>query len=493
MKYDYSLKNNISNETINLEELSLLKSPRHKFNICKSITEPAVCNRCCKNQKYRKISESRFNNAERKHRILKLKYLNVFKKNEYMRKKSLDLKKKLTNLRNQNIDNIIDNIENVDENGKTLGKLILSKRGGEYSKAQKTLACTINYKSNSTYTFLRDRLNINLPSKSSISRWTPVKNLCTGFNDAIINILKERIKDCQPREKIVSLIFDAVAIRQELKYNQHYDKIIGFEDYKKNDTDSKIAKELLVFMVRSDFAQWKSIISYFPSKTAVTGESLKNLILENIELLTKIGFKVATIICDQGSGNRSAYNLLKVQKKKPYFFYNDTKIYAIFDVCHLIKSARNSLQKNDMETVDGYASWKNVKEMHNIDRKNATKMCPRLSEKHIYLNNFDKMKVKLATQVLSHSCSAAIKMMNEKNLFSENCKINAIPTSNLLKRMDSIFDCLNSSQEYDNKKKLKSALKLDNNVYNYLKDSIDYLETIKSPTKVSHNYTIICK
>lgn len=62
---------------------------------------------------------------------------------------------------------------------------------------------------------------------------------------------------------------------------------------------------------------------------------------------------------------------------------------------------------------------------------------------HLHMNNFDKIKVKLATQVSSHSCSAAIKMLHEKNLFSENSKVNEIPTSNVLKRMVSIFDCLN--------------------------------------------------
>lgn len=55
-----------------------------------------------------------------------------------------------------------------------------------YPEEQKNLAMNIHYKSNSTYNFLRNRLDLNLPSKSSITNWTPIKHLTPGYNQEVI-------------------------------------------------------------------------------------------------------------------------------------------------------------------------------------------------------------------------------------------------------------------------------------------------------------------
>lgn len=491
LKYDYSLPNETNGNIWILDDVEKLESPKRSRHTCSSIIEPGVCNRCLKNEKNRQYYEHRLRDLERKHKILKIKYLKSVKSVHNYKYKSNAMK---TSRKKRNLDSAIDEID-VSKNAKTLAKMLLKKRVTQYTQEQKELALNIHYKSNSTYSFLRDRLNLNLPSKSSIYRWTPVKHLTTGFNMDIITVLEEKFKTCTAQEKSVSLVLDAVSIRQELKYNEYLDKIVGFEDFKENSgtKSTAIAKEMLVFMVRGDFSDWKCVLSYFPSKNAITGETLKGLILKNIDILTGIGFKVSSVISDQGSGNRSAFNQLKVSKSNPYFLHNGQKIYVLYDICHLVKSARNSLMKNELKTPDGIASWKVIKELHGLDRKNATKMCPRLSDKHIFMNSFDKMKVSLATQVLSHSCAAAIKSLNHQNVFSEYLKKNVLPTALFLEKMDSIFDCMNSKVKYDNRKILKSALQKENVVYRYLKNIIPFVEQIQSPTKVRFINTCVLK
>lgn len=121
-------------------------------------------------------------------------------------------------------------------------------------------------------------------------------------------------------------------------------RIFGQSDWfrrlqRKKKKQTQIAKEMLVFLIRGDFSNWKSVVSYFPSKNAITGESLKSLIIKNIDVLTEIGFKVSCVISDQSS-NWSTFNQLTVSKNQPYFYHSYRKIYVLYDICHLIKSAR---------------------------------------------------------------------------------------------------------------------------------------------------------
>ena len=66
-------------------------------------------------------------------------------------------------------------------------------------------------------------------------------------------------------------------------------------------------------------------------------------------------------------------------------------------MCLLIKSLRNNLIKYDYYFEDQVASWSDV-----------IRLCPKLTEKHVYPNNFQKMRVNLATQVFIHTVSAAL-------------------------------------------------------------------------------------
>ena len=72
--------------------------------------------------------------------------------------------------------------------------------------------------------------------------------------------------------------------------------------------------------------------------------------------------------------------------------------------------------KNDISTPDGKVSWGVVKDLYYYYENNkSVRLCPKLSDIQVCRNDFDKQKVRLATQVSthSHSCSAAIKTIFE--------------------------------------------------------------------------------
>ena len=114
------------------------------------------------------------------------------------------------------------------------------------------------------------------------------------------------------------------------------------------------------------------------------------------------------VISDQGSNNRAEFDNLKVSENRPYFEVKNSKIFVMYDPPHLIKNIRNNLMSSDLQVGNATVSWKYVKEFFNYDSKLPIKMAPKLSLKHIEVPPFSKMRVKLATQVLSNTVAAGI-------------------------------------------------------------------------------------
>ena len=102
---------------------------------------------------------------------------------------------------------------------------------------------------------------------------------------------------------------------------------------------------------------------------------------------------------------------------------------------------RNNLINYNFHFEGKVASWKDISTLYDIDSKNPIRCCPKLTKKHLSPNNFEKMKVKLATQVLSHTVSAAMLMAVSGNLLPPS----AAGTAEFVAKFDEIFDCLNSS------------------------------------------------
>lgn len=91
--------------------------------------------------------------------------------------------------------------------------------------------------------------------------------------------------------------------------------------------------------------------------------------------------------------------------------------------------------------AEGEARQKYLEMMFNIDKTKPFKLAPRLTNDHIYPNNFQKMKVKLASQVFSHSVRIAMHTYIEFKVLPTEASI----TANFILKMNNIFDLLNSN------------------------------------------------
>lgn len=391
------------------------------------------------------------------------------------------LKNKINQLRKKPLSIQIESLPNLSSHAKEFGKMILSKKPKEWPMEQKKLAQQIYFKSPSCYNFLREILNFQMPSKSSLCRWTLIKNLKPGINESILSALKNEVSSMDTKSKKIILIFDEVSIRRDLEYDTVCDVIDGFSQTN-NDRFGSLAKYLTVFMIRGLLKPYKFMISYHATEKNMDGVTLSEVLLSTIKVLIDVGLEVIAIVCDQGPNNRKCYSQLGVTEHTPYFELNKHNIFALYDPPHLIKSVRNNLLSGDLETPDGIASWAILKELYEYEQNCSTKLCPKLTSRHIYPNAFEKMRVKLATQALSRTVAAGIKTMHEFGTFSDSCCNFALSTANFIEKIDRLFDNLNSRNLF-HRNPQKCGLQLNSPVYTNLEIMLDYFQNIKPHQK----------
>ncbi|CAG4965496.1 unnamed protein product [Colias eurytheme] len=124
----------------------------------------------------------------------------------------------------------------------------------------------------------------------------------------------------------------------------------------------KIAKHVLVFMIKGIKKNYKQPVAYFFTQSLQKLE-LKNIIKDVVRHVHSTGLKILCSVCDQGATNVSALSSL-VQDTKDKYLRNgkewrydmyecDSKqIIPLFDVPHLIKGLRNNLLTKDMQYID---------------------------------------------------------------------------------------------------------------------------------------------
>ncbi|XP_036346865.1 uncharacterized protein LOC118756197, partial [Rhagoletis pomonella] len=357
-----------------------------------------------------------------------------------------------------------------------------------YTDTEKTLAQNINYMSTKAYNFMRDDLKFSLPHKKSLLRWRPIKYVSPGIDFKVIENLKYVVSEMSPTERFCEILFDEISIKKDLVYNKSRDIIDGFVDIGDGNRDLNVADKCCFFMVKAIAADWKYVLSYYMVKGGMSASNLLESLTENIKTVEGLGLSVKAIVCDQGPTNVRLFKLLNVSAENPFFIFNSNKIHCLYDYCHLIKSVRNNLLKHDLKTVDGIASGKVIRQLYSVDKANVNfKVCPKLTASHIYPNNFEKMSVSRATQLLSNSVAAGIDMAQKQGLLGSDeytlkC---AKPTQLFVKRMNDLFDELDCKR-LNNKNPLKGPIWRDSvDKLNRLKDHIKFISSIQLPNNIN--------
>jgi len=81
-----------------------------------------------------------------------------------------------------------------------------NKTTKKWTSDEKNLALSNFYKSPSTYKFLRNSKNINLPAESTIRRWIGNSKFKTGFNPNFFRQLKIKADTMDEKERMYSCV-----------------------------------------------------------------------------------------------------------------------------------------------------------------------------------------------------------------------------------------------------------------------------------------------
>ncbi|CAL8083730.1 unnamed protein product [Orchesella dallaii] len=119
-----------------------------------------------------------------------------------------------------------------------------------------------------------------------------------------------------------------------------------------------------------------------------------------------------------GGPNQSLANKLGISEEKPYFTnpVSGEKVYWFYDAPHLLKLLRNHiLDSKGLKLKCGKTIDKSVFEKILRADSQDFKICYKLTQKHISLNNREKQRVCYAAQLLSRTTSLAIESLDPNN------------------------------------------------------------------------------
>ena len=321
--------------------------------------------------------------------------------------------------------------------------LVKSAKGRRWSAADKSNALSLYHASPKAYRLLQKQFV--LPSANTLRKVMRGINIYPGFPENIVQAFKLKVDQMTEVEKECCLVFDEIALKKQLNYNVEKDFIEGLEDFgeiidKSQNSQSSPADHAVVFMARGLIHRWKQPFGYMVTSNTVKAGDLKPLVFEALDTLKSIGLKVRALICDQGSNNCSMLSSLNVCPETPYFFKETDKYYVFYDPPHLIKNVRNNLLKYSFNLNEGSAKWKDIEEFYEVDKKFPYRMAPKLTEHHIHLPAFGKLKVSRAVQVLSHSVAAGINFLVQYGLLPKT----SLATSKFVSTFDKLFNVFNA-------------------------------------------------
>eukprot|EP00102_Acyrthosiphon_pisum_P024286 XP_016661496.1 PREDICTED: uncharacterized protein LOC107884274 [Acyrthosiphon pisum] len=244
-------------------------------------------------------------------------------------------------------------------------------------------------------------------------------------------------------------IMHYAAIRQHLEYdgNKYYGRVdmgIGI-----NNDSLEVAKECLVFLVVSVNESWKLPIAYFLARSLNSSQK-SELIHHALHVLESTGVKIISLTFDGCSSNINTaqilgctYNVETLNTSFTSGCENNPNIVTLLDPAHMVKLVRNAFGEKkvflDFEGKEINVEY--IKLLCCLQEKEGCHLANKLRKQHIFYFK-QKMKVKLATQLLSQSVADALKFCKNSLNLNEFC--NADATIQFIELFNIAFDILNS-------------------------------------------------
>jgi hypothetical protein len=134
-------------------------------------------------------------------------------------------------------------------------RTVNKKKVKQYTAAEKQDALALYHCGPAAY---RHMLKIHqLPSMSTIRRSLSTCMKTTGPCPVLLQAVSARLSTMSPVDKIATIGFDGMHLSEALRYWEHEDRFVGFEDFGSGGRTSKLANQALV--VRGINGSWKMV------------------------------------------------------------------------------------------------------------------------------------------------------------------------------------------------------------------------------------------
>ena len=385
-------------------------------------------------------------------------------------------------------------------------------RGKRFSDKTKILASKLFYGFNN-YRQLSKILK--LPSTRTIKRFNSDKTSRAGWCPAMEKILENISSQLSTEDKTCVLAFDETEMQRELTYNRKSDIVDGYVDLGHLGRRTDVAEKVLVFVLRGLFGRWKQAITYYFTWPKLKSSDLKAILVYNIRKVLGLGFNLIGVVSDGDAKNRKSFSDLGATVDNPVIMVDGKRIVTAFDVPHILKNIRNNLLVRDMSVefpqvfrslngsttkiMKGKISWSTIEKVLKPVVGNEAEILSKvfkITSLHLRPTGYEKMKVKLAAQIFSHSVSSyMLEIATLDESLPEDERETIKRTAFFIALIDRIFDVLNSSTKSPrNGKPWAKALTKESELLTLLEDFIPVIDSIEfDPLPTGNNPTVYSK
>lgn len=221
-----------------------------------------------------------------------------------------------------------------------------------------------------------------------------------------------------------------MSLTPQIFYKKQKDAFEGFT----NSGDMRFADHALVFMIKGLKQNFKQQVAYYFTNGLQKLE-LKKLIKCVVSEIQKSGLIIVNSVCDQSSVNVSAItelvnntraSFLRLGKEWRYdhFSISGQKIISLYYVPHLIKGLRNNLLNKEMvKNQNKVVKWEYYQQVYTADKiYGELRLLNKITEEHVVPEKINKMKVKSATQIFSHSVAVVTEHLVARGDLPTECR-----------------------------------------------------------------------
>ena len=199
------------------------------------------------------------------------------------------------------------------------------------------------------------------------------------------------------------------------------DRIVGFVDLGDEGTDDTTAKPVathcLQFYVKSLLGNYSRPLMFLATKS-LHAQKLVSIVWHVIGKLHECGANVVCLIADGISTNRRAFDIMNNVEGAANVCVNifepSLPIFLIVDPPHLLKTARNNVFSSKpngtrmLQHGKYYILWTHFMKVPYLYESKELRSC-KLTEAHLQLKSYTKMRVIYAAQTLSRSVAQLMK------------------------------------------------------------------------------------